>query len=93
MVSAGEARGLAAAGVQNRVLAIPRKEYSVIDSYRANAAQTPTPDGEEVRPFLIDIPQTAIRPLSTISTTGWTALAGRANFPISAGAGAFPSTT
>ncbi len=68
----GVALGLAAAGVQTRVLAIPRKEYSVVDSNRANAAQTPTLAGEEIRPFRIDIPQTAIDDLNDrLARTRW----------------------
>ena len=68
----GVALGLAAPGVQTRVLAIPRKEYSVVDSNRANAAQTPMLAVEEVRPFLIDIPQTAIDDLNhRLDRTRW----------------------
>jgi len=68
----GVALGLATSGVGSHVLAISRKEYSMVDSSSADAAQTPTQAGEEILPFHIDIPQTAIDDLNDrLARTRW----------------------
>src|SRR5829696_638521 len=68
----GVALCLATSGVGSHVLAISRKEYSMVDSSSADAAQTPTQAGEEILPFHIDIPQTAIDDLNDrLARTRW----------------------
>jgi pimeloyl-ACP methyl ester carboxylesterase len=52
--------------------AAPRKEDTVVDSNVVIAAQTPTLTGAKIRPFRIDIPQTAIDDLNDrLARTRW----------------------
>ena len=55
-----------------RVLAAPWEEDTVIESRGANAGQTPAPTGQDIQPFRIDIPQTAVDDLNDrLAETRW----------------------
>jgi epoxide hydrolase len=54
------------------ILAAPWKEDAVVKSIGANAEQTPAPTGQAIRPFRIDIPQTAVDDLNDrLARTRW----------------------
>ena len=68
----GAALSLMATPLGTGPLSASQKEYTLVDSSSANAAQTPTVTGEEIRPFHIAIPQADVDDLNDrLARTRW----------------------